>query len=71
VVSETKTLGDALPDEIARVTQILGHYQAIGPAGLFGAMMIKASLDRATRALASGDVVAMIGCVKDLQEYTD
>lgn len=70
-MTETKTLGDALPDEIARVTEILSHYQAIGPAGMFGAMMIKASLQRATRALAEGDVVAMLQCLKDLQEYTD
>jgi hypothetical protein len=70
-MSETKTLGDALPDEIARVTTILGHYMEIGPAGMFGAMMMRASLDRATRALASGDVVAMIQSLEDLKEYSE
>lgn len=69
-MSETKTLGDALPDEIARVTKILGYYTEIGPAGLFGTMMIRASLDRATRALASGDVIAMIQSFEDLKEYS-
>jgi hypothetical protein len=49
-MSEMKTLVDALPDGIARVTEILGHYTAIGPADAFGAMMIHASLGRATRA---------------------
>ncbi|WP_213761746.1 hypothetical protein [Caballeronia sp. dw_19] len=67
----TKTLGDALPDEIARVTEILGHYQQIGPAGAFGAMMIKASLDRSTRALASGDIGLMLVCLNDLKEYSE
>lgn len=69
-MSETKTLGDALPDEIARVTEILGYYQEIGPAGMFGAMMIKASLQRATRALAEGDVIAMLQCLEDLKGYS-
>jgi hypothetical protein len=66
-----KTLGDALPDEIARVTEILGHYQQIGPAGAFGVMMLKASLDRATRALASGDIGVMLVCMNDLKEYRE
>jgi hypothetical protein len=67
----TKTLGDALPDEIARVTKILGYYQEIGPAGAFGVMMIRASLDRATRALASGDIGLMLVCLNDLKEYSE
>jgi hypothetical protein len=70
-VSETRTLGDALPDEIARVTIILGHYVEIGPAGAFGAMLIRTSLDRATRACASGDVVAMIQALEDLKGYPE
>jgi uncharacterized protein YbcC (UPF0753/DUF2309 family) len=70
-MSETKTLGDVLPEEIARVTEILGHYQQIGPAGAFGVMMIKASLERATRSLASGDIGAMLVCLNDLKEYSE
>jgi hypothetical protein len=66
----TKTLGDALPDEIARVTKILGYYQQIRPAGLFGVMMARASLDRATRALASADIGLMLVCLNDLKEYS-
>ena len=66
-----KNLGDALPDAIARVTKILGYYQEIGPAGAFGVMMIKASLDRATRALASGDIAAMLVAMNDLKEYSE
>ncbi|KPD17223.1 hypothetical protein ADM96_20095 [Burkholderia sp. ST111] len=70
-MSDIKTLGDALPDEIARVTVILGHYIEIGPAGAFGVMLIRASLDRATRAAASGDVIAMIHAYEDLKGYTE
>jgi len=69
-MNETKTLGDVLPDEIARVTKILGYYQEIGPAGAFGVMYIRASLDRATRALASGDIGLMLVCLNDLKEYS-
>jgi hypothetical protein len=66
-----QTLGDALPSEIARVTEILGHYVEIGPARAFGVLMIKASLERATRALASGDIGAMLVCMNDLKEYSE
>ncbi|MBN3811658.1 hypothetical protein [Paraburkholderia sp. Ac-20347] len=64
-------LAEGLSAEIQRVTTILGHYVEIGPAGAFGAMFIRASLKRATDALASGDVVAMIGAIEDLKEYTE
>ena len=70
-MSEIRTLADALPDEIARVTVILGHYVEIGPAGAIGAMLIRASLDRATRAAASGDVIAMLQALEDLKGYTE
>lgn len=69
-MTETKTLGDALPDEIARVTEILGYYRELGPVGMFGATMIRMSLDRATRALASGDVIEMLKCLEDLKGYS-
>jgi hypothetical protein len=70
-MTEIRTLADALPDEIARVTVLLGHYGEIGPAGAFGAMLIRASLDRASRALAGGDIVAMIQALEDLKGYTE
>lgn len=70
-MTEGRTLADALPDEIARVTTILGYYIEIGPASAIGAMLIRASLDRATRAAASGDVVAMIQALEDLKGYNE
>lgn len=56
----TDTLGDALPREIARCQELLTQYAAIGPVGNFGAAMIRADIAEATKAMAEGDVVAMI-----------
>jgi hypothetical protein len=70
-MTDIRTLADALPDEIARVTRILGYYVEIGPVGELGAMFIRADLDRATRAAASGDVVAMIQALEALKEYKE
>jgi hypothetical protein len=63
------TLGEELPLQMARVRdEILPHYDAIGPAGVFGATMIRADLDRAAKALAEGDVVEMIRVCQSLKE---
>lgn len=68
--SETETLADALPKEMARVREVLGHYREIGPAGAFGAAMIEQDLRAADRAVMSGDVVAMLRSMKTLQGIT-
>lgn len=63
------TLGDALPREMARVRdELIPAYQSIGPAGSFGLHMLRISLDNATKALASGDVVAMLRAYQELKE---
>ena len=64
----TKTLAEALPEEMARVRTVLGHYKLIGPAGMFGAAFIEQDLREADQAVMSGDIVAMIRCLKTLQE---
>jgi hypothetical protein len=54
---------------MARVRdEVLSAYIEIGPAGTFGAMMIRRDLDEATKALAEGDVVAMLRCYQKLKE---
>jgi len=68
--SDMETLADALPKEIARVREALGHYKEIGPAGVFGAAMIEQDLRPADAAVMSGDVVAMLRAYKALQEIT-
>jgi hypothetical protein len=69
--NDMETLGDALPNEQARVREILGHYREIGPAGAFGAAMIEASLRKADAAVMSGDLPAMIDAYNDLKEYKE
>jgi hypothetical protein len=64
---KVETLGDALPKEMARVREVLGHYKEIGPAGIFGAAMIEQDLRAADAAVMSGDVVAMLKSYKTLQ----
>ncbi len=64
---EVTTLADALPAEMARVREVLGHYREIGPAGAVGAAFIEQDLRAADRAVMSGDVVAMIRALEVLR----
>lgn len=67
----SETLGEALPREMTRVRdEVLPAYLAIGPAGTFAATMMRADLDRAAKALAEGDVVAMIAVYESLKGYS-
>ncbi len=64
-----ETLGDALPKEMARVRdELMPAYQAIGPAGAFGLMMLRGSLDRAAKAMAEGDIGQMLRSYTELKE---
>lgn len=66
---EPESLGTALPAEMARVRdEVLPAYLEVGPAGTFAVMMIRRDLDDATRALAEGDVVAMLRAYQKLKE---
>jgi len=62
-----RTLGDDLPKEQARVREVLGVYKALGPAGRFGAIMIEQSLQKADKAVMSGDLAEMIRAYQDLK----
>lgn len=66
--NEVETLAEALPKEMARVREVLGHYREIGPAGMFGAAFIEQDLRAADRAVMSGDVIAMIQALEKLRE---
>ena len=63
------TLASELPKEQARVRALLPIYRECGPAGAFALAMMEASLQRADRAAASGDVVAMLQALDDLRGY--
>lgn len=68
-MTEANSLGDALPREMARVRdQVLPEYLAI-PEGIFAATMMRRDLDTAAKAMAEGDVVAMIAAYKELKEW--
>lgn len=67
----TKTLGDALPEEQARVRRLIEMYREIGPAGQFAIAMMEAALQRADQASASGDVVAMLRAHHELSEFKE
>lgn len=65
-----KTLGDQLPIEMARVRdEVMPAYQAIGQAGVIALTMMRADLDAATRAMAAGDLPAMISAYQKLKGY--
>lgn len=64
------TLGDALPREMARVRDdILPIYRESGPGAAIAVLMMRRDLDLSAKALAEGDVVAMIRCLKELREW--
>jgi hypothetical protein len=67
---EPKTLGEALPREMARVRDdVLPAYVAIGNPGLFAATMMRRDLDEAARAMAEGDTIAMMRVYESLKGY--
>lgn len=64
------TLGDDLPKQMARVRdELIPQYESIGPAGGFAIAMMRRSLDRASVAMAEGDLPAMIAAYKELTDY--
>ena len=66
-MEQTETVADALPKEIARVREVLGHYKELGPAGTIGAILIEGDLMRADRAVIYGDVVGMLRSLATLR----
>lgn len=66
-----ESLGEALPREMARVRdEVMPAYLAIGPAGTIALTLMRADLDRATKALAEGDTIEMIRVFESLKGYT-
>lgn len=64
------TLGEALPAEIARVRDdIMPVYADIGALGMFAVLSMKRDMDLATKALAEGDVIAMLRAYEELKGW--
>lgn len=68
-----KTLAEALPDEINRVRKIIDMYKSMrGTPGLNvepAIALMEASVSGAIKAAASGDVIHMLGVLRDLQGF--
>lgn len=67
-MADSKNLVEGLTDEILRVTEIKRVYDEI-PAGAFAAAMMQASIEKARKAQASGDILQMIPALQELQEF--
>jgi hypothetical protein len=71
------TLADALPREIARVTakkeRWLGYMRDhnMGAGMQFSINIMQAEIDRAIKACAEGDTVAMMQSLENLRGYND
>jgi hypothetical protein len=70
-VRKIVTLGDAFPEQQARLRELLGLYKGIGPAGVFGVAMIEDCLRRADRAAIEGDVVAMVQLFDEMKGFKE
>lgn len=70
-MDESKSLGEALPQEMARVRdELLPLYDEIGAPGMFAATMMRRDLDRAAKAMAEGDTVEMMRVYQSLKDYS-
>lgn len=66
----SESLGEALPREIKRIVEeVMPAYIEIGSAGAFALAMMRHDLDKANKAMMSGDVVAMIRAYNELKGY--
>jgi hypothetical protein len=65
------TLADQLPAEQKRVREMIALYEEIGPAGAFAIAMMKVALERAERAAASGDTVAILRSYEELKGFKE
>ena len=61
---------EGIQKECNRVREIIPMYKAIGIPGAFGVTMMEASIERAERAVANDDMVAMVRAYKDLESHT-
>lgn len=53
-------LVEGIQEQCNRVREILPHYDALGPVGVFGATMLRHAIKEGEAAIASGDVVRMV-----------
>lgn len=61
------TVGEEILVELKRNRELLEQYKAIGAPGLFGYTMINHDVDTAEKALAEGDIVAILQSYEKLK----
>lgn len=64
------TLGEALPLEQQRVRELIPLYAAI-PTGGFAIAMMQQALTNAERAVASGDILAIMQAYEELKTFKE
>lgn len=64
------TLAEALPQEIQRVAEVLPLYDAI-PTGAFAATLMRQALETARKAIADGDLTAMVLSYVELKDFEE
>lgn len=65
-----KTLGEALPEEMARVRdEILPVYESLGISGLPALVVMRHYLNAAAKAIAENDVETMMVAYEALKGY--
>ena len=70
MTTESLTLAEALPREMARVRdQVMPAYIAIGPPGSFALHMMRMELDIAAAAMMNGDTVTMLRVYESLKGF--
>jgi len=65
------SVGEEIQVEIKRVRDVvIPQYEEIGDAGKFAIIMMKQTLDEATKALAEGNVVSILRAYQNLKDIT-
>lgn len=58
---------EGIQEQQKRCRELLEQYKTIGPVGAFGTLMINRDIEEGDKAIASGDVVRMLGAFKALE----
>lgn len=65
------SLAEALPQEIARVSELIGRYESLpNGVGKIGAALMRISVQAAIAAISEGDLVGMMRAHEDLKGFS-
>lgn len=70
MTTQSQTLAEALPAEMARVRdEVMPAYLAIGQPGALALHMMRMELDIAAAAMMNGDIVTMLRAYESLKGF--